>query len=134
MSLSESKAFENVGVWVILKDGSIVGKVLAVFSPSGVVRVEVWQFGYGLVHQGRAGGYGYDKLTSALRGCVFDGHELTDHCERKEDRPETGWQGDPPTGWHYANYDSEIQDYKNIYKQAGLDYLVSHGFQVWRAV
>lgn len=29
---------------------------------------------------GRAGGYGYDKKTAALSGCIIDGHSIANHC------------------------------------------------------
>ena len=76
----------NTSAWLIFcEDGKLIGKVHALFSTSGTVRVQVWDWGTDKpVQEGKASGYGYDKLTAALSGCTIDGITLTDHCEHDE--------------------------------------------------
>jgi len=73
----------NTSAWLIFrKDGVLIGKVHALFSTSGSVRVQVWDWSKDEpIQEGKASGYGYDKLTAALSGCTIDGILLTDHCE-----------------------------------------------------
>ncbi len=68
---------------------------------AGVLRVAVTDWGATdgpAQFAGRAGGYGYDKLTAALDGATVGGFELGDHCDSKQ-RPtldalcnREGWQ------------------------------------------
>ena len=74
----ETKAAKSVKVIAILKDGSPFAKIQAHFSDSGVVTTDVWAECWEdckkaclermLVHQGKAGGYGYDKFGASLEG------------------------------------------------------------------
>lgn len=68
--------------WQFPKDGA------------GVVRCDVWARAPGerylsLVHQKRAGGYGYDKRTAALSGAVIEGYRMANHCGHGEEKHET---------------------------------------------
>ena len=74
----ESKAAQSLKVVAILKDGKPFAKIQAHFSNSGVVTADVWAEYFSdcekagldrmLVHQGKAGGYGYDKFGACLEG------------------------------------------------------------------
>lgn len=106
----ETAAFKSISAYYIYnpKTGQRA-QVEAHWSNSGVCRVDVWQFdGSGLIHQGRAGGYGYDKFTAALRGAKIFGIEIYDHCEKKRDDGQ--------------------------YEQAGLDRLRQFGFEVVQVI
>jgi len=62
---------QKIGAWIILKDGRVVGKVLAHFSDSGRVRVNVWDW----TSQEKLPEvwYGSDnfRMDDALRGIPF---------------------------------------------------------------
>lgn len=74
----ETQAGKAVSCYVVLKDGKICATIHSHYSKSGLCTVDVWE--KSLVHQGRAGGYGYDKFTAALSGAVICGVKLYDHC------------------------------------------------------
>ena len=126
----ETRAGLTISVHIILKKGKEVARVHA--HHGGVVQVDVFDNGE-LVHQGRAGGGGYDRFTAALAGAVIQGHELTNHCDRGTAKePKTGyWSKDakPKRGYRFTNYESG-KGYKSCYKIQGLDYLKSFGFDV----
>lgn len=107
--------------------------------------------------EGRAGGYGYDKLTAALSGLAVDGVLLTNHCSRhKAPKPPKGrktWPSDatPPKGYRFANFADgarrypdgskayhDIPDdesgYTDCYRQSGLDVLKDLGYRVLSAI
>lgn len=72
---------------VLNKKGELVAKVQARYGSGGGVQVDVWSRKPGeshleLTHQGKAGGWGYDKYTAALHGAVIEGVELHNHCGR----------------------------------------------------
>ena len=102
----ESAAGKSISAWVVTnRRGECVAKVQAHFAPSGGVSVDVFNAGRDVQH-GRAGGYGYDKLTAALSGLVVAGHTLADHCEVRLSPPR-GLPGFPSDyrrkGYHTAN-------------------------------
>jgi hypothetical protein len=110
----ESAAGKAIAAWVITNGrGEYVAKVQAHFAPSGGVSVDVFDSERGVVQHGRAGGYGYDKLTAALRGLVIAGHTLADHCEVRLSPPR-GLPGFPPDyrrkGYQTANYMQWVRD------------------------
>lgn len=75
----ESNAAKSLSAYVIFKKGEHIATVQAYYANSGGVSVDVWDK-HSLSHQGKAGGYGYDKFTAALSGAVIDGVKLYDHC------------------------------------------------------
>jgi len=71
--ITESPAFNRVGAYVIINPtGDICGtiKVLYPADGAGVLKVVLHEHGY-CPQIGRAGGYGYDKLSAALKGMEF---------------------------------------------------------------
>lgn len=176
MLIEESKAGRAVGVVVILnKKGEFVAKVLSLRTPHGAVHVNVWQtnaaaercavayekatgatlprdeYGRTKFHntqQRSAGGYGYDKFTSALSGMWIDGHPMTNHCERdgapKYPRGRKSYPSDakPKPGYSFANYASgpcPSSPYRDLpegesgwidcYRREGLAYLGAIGYR-----
>ena len=64
----------------ILKNGEYVGKILVAYPKDGAGTLRAFLFDSGNTPQmGTAGGYGYDKLSAALRGMTFQGITLKDH-------------------------------------------------------
>lgn len=61
--------FSDVSAKAIVKDGEQAGKIAIKFMKSGVVHVYLHSFGHKMIY-GKAGGYGYDKVGSALRVAV----------------------------------------------------------------
>ena len=146
----ETKAGKSVAAWVVLRaDGTHVATVQAHYSDAGAAQVDVWNFdatnptrvrmdaakAYG-PQQGRAGGYGYDKLVAALSGMEIDGHRLTDHCGESLPLPEgmdhfpEGYKA--PAGYSLANWTSE--GYRDCYRLACLEYLQALGYRVIQAI
>ena len=110
----ESAAGKAISAWIVTNGrGECVAKVQAHFAPSGCVSVDVFDSGSAVVQHGRAGGYGYDKLTAALRGLVIAGHTLADHCEVGL-RPPRGLPGFPSDyrrkGYQTGNHMQWIRD------------------------
>ena len=155
--VSETKAGKSVSAWIILKRHRHIATVQASFSDGGTCLVNVFNYGDKNksaalnCQSGRAGGYGYDKLTAALSGLEIDGHKLTNHCEgRKEPPKETGvFPKDfkAPAGWHMANWTSQKwegdnrvdlpddkQGYSSCYRESGLKYLSAIGYTVIQAI
>lgn len=81
----DNNQWSRARVIIILKDGDIVGKIQVAYPKdgAGTLRAFLWNFGSD-VQMGTAGGYGYDKLSAALRGMHFKGIELQDHPENWE--------------------------------------------------
>ena len=145
----ETAAGKSISAYVITKGARDVATVQVHFSNGGRCLVNIWQtdeaakrcaryFVPGKYHiQGyssfsfqyaTAGGYGYDKLTSALSTLYVDGHELTDHCSRKRaPKPPKGRKLFPrdfkaPRGYSLANY-TEISKAtgKRIYRDEWIN-------------
>lgn len=100
----DTAAAKSIRAILILKGPRIVAKLQAHFSNAGACTVNLWQMTEaaersakvrakagnpfkprqyetpGALQIGKAGGYGYDKLTAALSGMIVDGHEISDHC------------------------------------------------------
>lgn len=142
----ETPAGRSLSAIVILKRGRYVGKVVAHHGNS-VVTVEVVQTAeaaarcakalrlddYAMMRQGRASGYGYDKMTAALADMVIDGHRLTDHCGDRKKPPASGaWPRDAkaPRGWRFANWSDKAGGWTDCYQESGLDYLRALGYDV----
>lgn len=67
-------------------------KVLHPADGAGPLRVFVWDCKGTDLQMGTASGYGYDKLSAALQGIVFDGVTLTDHPQNwKSQLEEAGY-------------------------------------------
>lgn len=120
----ETAAGQSLKVYVIMKGARHIATIHAHFSNGGTCTADAWHHDakarertnaalgldsreYG-PQQGRAGGYGYDKETAALRGMVIDGLALSDHCgeRRKPPRGLRYFPADykPPRGYSLANY------------------------------
>lgn len=70
---------------VLNKKGEHVATVQWRYGSGGGVQCDVWARKAGetwlsLVHQSKAGGYGYDKAAAALSGAVIEGFTLANHC------------------------------------------------------
>lgn len=77
--ISDTAAGKSISAYVILNPkGKHVATVRAHFSNSGVCLVNVHDFN-GEFQHAKAGGYGYDKFSSALSGMTVDGHTMSDH-------------------------------------------------------
>lgn len=170
--VSDSKAAKSIRAILILKKGKPVAKLLSYHADSGGVLVNVFQHGKALersakarkipleearAHDGkrqlnfqhnRAGGYGYDKFTAALRGMIIDGHEMTDHCGARLPFPNglsyfpRDWEA--PKGYSVANYHTAErmheytgkplaechEGFSDCYRQSGLDYLRDIGYSI----
>lgn len=146
---------KGISAWVILRnDGRHVATVQAAFLDSGNVLVDVWG-PHSLEHQGKAGGYGYDKFTSALAGAKIDGHEIFDHSvgQYKHDEdisprfPELNSMlaryNRNPKGKDWQDKAKEIgasfsnwQDgkYLSLYYISGLERLTALGYKVIQAI
>lgn len=127
----ETNAGKVISCYAILKDGKLMATVHSHYSKSGVCTVDVWE--KTLVHQGRAGGYGYDKFTAALAGAVICGVKMYDHCVPvkvgTEDMIQIAQHGKAEKiGAHWANGDSDL------YYISGLDRLKCFGFKVERVL
>lgn len=121
----ETQAGRAISCHVVLKDGKICATIHVHYSKSGTVTVDVWE--KGLVHQGRAGGYGYDKFTAALAGATICGVRMYDHCVSVENLKELPMDVDVSVmGAERANGGP------SLYYISGLDRLKCFGFKVER--
>lgn len=78
----ETAAGKAISVYYITPPNGLETHTLHVhYGSTGIVTLDLFKQGGGLIYQGRASGYGYDKFTAALSGAVVDGHVLRDHCE-----------------------------------------------------
>jgi hypothetical protein len=102
---------------------------------------------------GSAGGYGYDKLTSAIVSLgVIDGHKLTDPCstDDKSEKFLEAWHAAKDAaakdavkkrankaGYGFANWSSVggycptgRDGWQSCYRASGLDYLTAIGYKI----
>ena len=79
--ITESPVFNRVGAYVIINPaGDICGTIKVLFPKDGAGTLKVVLHEHGNAPQiGKAGGYGYDKLSAALQGLTFAGITLADH-------------------------------------------------------
>lgn len=142
-NVRESKAAGAVSAWVVLKDGQLVATVQA--SHTQAVRVDVWdERTHELSFQGRASGYGYDKLTAAMSGAVIGGVRIYDHsvtCPEGWEEYNDEAHNDEKTdairkkyGCEFANWSRETGKYQSCYYVVGLDRLKVLGFMVVKAI
>ena len=149
----ETSAGKSVSAWVILRnDGRHVATVQAAFLDSGSVMVDVWG-PHSLEHQGKVGGYGYDKFTAALSGAIIDGIKMFDHSVGNYDpkNPQfkdldilfkryqrdvehsQKWNDEARNiGARFANY--KDGKYISLYYISGLDRLTEMGYNVIQAI
>jgi hypothetical protein len=150
----------NASAYVVLnKKGEHVATVQFKFPKDGAgqVQCDVWARKPGekylsLVHQKKAGGYGYDKKTAALSGAVIEGFRMANHCgsaevesEKKRESIMRAYLKIAPTlryedckpwsaklariGARFANW-KEGEGFTSAHFESGLDRLRSLGFQV----
>lgn len=101
------------------------------------------------LQQATAGGYGYDKLASALSGMIIDGHTLANHCGRVPEAEKARAQilkahhSDPSNskvaeakaakiGARFANWSDGR--WTGLHFIAGLDRLTALGYRVIQAI
>ena len=108
--VTDTAAAKSVSAYIVLnKKGQHVATVEAHFSNGGTCLVNIQDDKAGFQY-GKAGGYGYDKFTAALRGLSIDGHALSDHCatEGQPKKPKGAllYPRDfkAPKGWTLANW------------------------------
>jgi hypothetical protein len=155
--VSETKAGKSISAWIILnRRNQHVATVRAHYSDGGTSFVNVFNHVASKsaetlpFQSGSAGGYGYDKLTAALRGLEIDGHKLTNHCEvnrKLKDGQLYPRDAKAPKGFHFANWVSSVwkgedkkelpkdkQGYSDCYRESGLKYLEAIGYKVISAI
>lgn len=127
--------------YVITKGRRAVAQIHILFprDGAGTLRAECWHAdstNYPF-QSAKAGGYGYDKVVSALSCFTVDGHKLSDHCGMSKPTPKSGvWPRDAkaPRGWRFSNFqaakDGKPEGYTSLYREAGLDYLRAIGYTV----
>lgn len=69
--VENTSAGRKIGAWIILKDGKVVGKVLAHYSPGGTVKVNVWDWTDPTKMPEVYYGSDNFRLDDALRGIPF---------------------------------------------------------------
>ena len=132
---------------VLNKKGEHVATVNYRYGSGGGVQCDVFQRDE-LVHQKKAGGYGYDKITAALAGAVIDGYRIADHCghaeaagEKARARLIAAYKRNPAAhtyqdwsarasriGCRWAN------GMESLFFSSGLDRLSDLGYRVLRAL
>ncbi len=155
----------NGQAWIVLdKKKHLTARVHALYTKAGVVHVGIYDYtkshgkpgaGY---QTGSAGGYGYDKLTAAMRGLVIDGVKLTDHCgtDKNTERILKQYHAEiekyagtiedgekilakylrraDKIGARFANYSPDKRRYNSLYLKSGLDKLQMLGYTVHQAL
>lgn len=88
--MKQVKEISDTAAKIVLnKKGEHVATVQWRYGSGGGVQCDVWARAPGeswlsLVHQHKAGGYGYDKAAAALSGAVIEGYKMANHCGRVE--------------------------------------------------
>lgn len=149
----ETAPGKSISAWVIMRnDGKHVATVQAAFLDSGGVWVDVYG-PHSIEHQGRAGGYGYDKLTAALSGAIIDGITIYDHSVGNYNAENTKYpdlnklmQRYKRAGENAKNWQNEAKligasfsnwldgEYKSLYYISGLERLTAMGYKVIQAI
>lgn len=139
----ETAAGQKISAWVVLKEGKQVAQVQAHYG--NVVQVDIWATPEWKLQQGRAGGYGYDKLIAAMAGMTIDGVEIYNHSvsdksitdileqykagklNEQDFRRELSTQGAQCANWSNGQWQS-------VYYISGLDRLKEMGYTVIQAI
>ena len=143
----ETVAGKSISAWVILKKGKEVAAVQAHYSNSRVL-INIWDKASGYDMQvGSAGGYGYDKFTSALSGLTIGGITLNDHCgtDKRTTRLLKAYHNGTITleqaekraakiGARFANWQTDKGQWMSLFLEPGLDKLKCLGFTVIQAI
>lgn len=151
----ETSIGKSISAYVVLRnDGRHVATIQAAFLDSGNVMVDVWG-PHSLEHQGKAGGYGYDKFTAALSGAEIDGNVIYDHSvgnyetdvtpkypelsslmaryNNSFDNKSIDWQEKAKSiGASFANW--KDGKYHSLYFISGLERLTALGYKVIKAI
>lgn len=150
----ETSFGKGISAYVILRsDGKHVATVQAAFLDSGNVMVDIWGPHF-LEHQGKSGGYGYDKFTAAIAGAKIDGVTIYDHSvgvwdERQSDQykdlnslmarynrsenKDGNWQDKARAiGASFSNW--KDGKYHSLYYISGLERLTAMGYKVIQAI
>ncbi len=99
--------------------------------------------------RGQASGFGYDKVTAALRGLSVDGVKFTDHCG--SDEKSNAWLAeyraahgaDPELckriegsaradGYNFANWTDS--GWSSCYRESGMDILRAMGYRIIKGI
>lgn len=146
--VTDTNAAKSVSAYVILKKGKHIATVRAHFSNGGTCLVNVHDDKGGFQH-GKAGGYGYDKFTAALRGLTIDGVTLNDHCGQdvRSKRMLKAYTAAPAPidqkawdtkarkiGARFANWQRDGDRYTSLHLESGLDKLKTLGYTVLQAI
>ena len=128
----ETVAAKMLQVFVVIKGGKIISTIHSRDASSGMCTVDVWGK-CSIEHQGRAGGGGYDKFTSALSGAKVGGILLTDHCGGNRPPYPKGFnyyptESKPPKGYYFAN--GVEKGYSDCFRHSGLSVLEHYGMTV----
>ena len=149
--MEEHAAFKRCASFTITHpkkpDGYAVINVAYPADGAGLLRVFVIDAfsdtGLRTCTEGTASGYGYDKLTAALRGLFVDGVELTDHCatDKTSARLLKRARAGTPTdslrvgknrAYDFANWDTTGPT--SCYRKPGLDVLRALGYRIIQGV
>jgi hypothetical protein len=152
----DTAAGKSISAYVILRDGIEVATVNVHYGNSRVL-VNIFQSDQAakacaaalnekshvapskyVFQKGAAGGYGYDKYTAAISGCIIDGHKITNHCDERlalpRGRQAFGPRFKAPAGYHVANWSQRLNGWTDCYREPGLKYLEAIGYTVIQAI
>jgi hypothetical protein len=142
----ETKAGQSISAWIITRGKKHIATVQAHYSDAGRVTVNIWECGEEM-QIGSAGGYGYDKLTAALKGLTVAGIKLNDNCgtDKRTTRILKAYHADKITreeaekraskiGARFANWNSEKNKHDSLYLEPGLTKLEMLGFTIIQAI
>lgn len=139
----ETAAGKSISAWVVLKDGKQVAQVQAHYG--NAVQVDIWAAPEWNLQQGRATGYGYDKLTAAMSGMIIDGVKIYNHSvsdkvltdildqykagklDEQRFRRELSKVGAQCANWENGRWES-------VFYISGLDRLKEMGYTVIQAI
>lgn len=140
----ETVAGRAIQVWLIMKNGKEIAYVHAHIG-KGAAIVDIFEHGR-LTYQGRATGYGYDKLTAAMAGAVIDGNKIFNHCGQDDRVKKLEKQmlqityGDykmellkkkaEKIGASFCNFMQDKNTYISCYYDSGLERLKALGYNV----
>lgn len=135
----------NTAAHVVIKNGEVRAIVQFLYTKAGMVYCQVIdKINGGLIHEGKAGGYGYDKASAALAGAIIDGVKIYDHCSLPTENDKQIMRGlvEMHKRWGYELARDEAAKHgarmanggENAYYEVGLDRLRVMGYKVIQAV